>query len=283
MKAALLGLVVLAGCADDLVNGSVVDRPRLLGARVEAKADPRRASLVAGEAAHVRWLVASRGPKTPVSIAWALCATPDGNFAMPRCTSAPVATGIASSDAFDFVAPALAPDAQMLVAVCTSGAATLDPARFEGTCVGEAPLLGATSVKLEGVNLNPEIAADDVLLDGAVVPPTELGEPGAPCTPTPEMPLLVTGAGDRPFAFRFRNDAREEGETLIVTHTVTFGELDRQFSAIDPHEAAPKVAEVKWEPAAASEAGVVVESFFVLRDGRGGTAFSRRALCARPR
>lgn len=264
---------------------------------MEAKSDPQRASLVPGEQATVEWLVASPTPLPRLAYAWALCVPPSGSFAAPRCDAPVIGSGSGIGGAGHLVrmeldAPAAAAigDAKellLLAAFCSDGAPTLDARSFTGTCGAGTPLLASTTLHLETPNANPTIETGDVLLDGAALAPAESGPVSAPCTGSPDAPV-VTGTGERTFVFRFRDEQRERSndtsEMLLLSHVVSAGELDRQYSALDPEESAPKQVEIKWTPPAAGEvpeAGRLVEIFFVLRDGRGGVAFARHAVCAR--
>lgn len=289
-------------CDNEFTRGWLVDRTRVLGARVEAAAEPSRASLAPGERARVTWLVGA--PNGTPSLAWtfAACPAPGGFLHDPRCASGAHATGHGRADTelvvmeLDVPPADIVGDAQellVLAAFCEAGEPALDPVRFEGTCSGGGTaLLASVNVRLAaaGTNANPEIAPGDVSLDGAPTAPATARPSGPPCTTTTESPVVVAGT-EHTLGFTFRGEEREAApgsldgvEPLLVSHTVTAGKLDRQYSSLEPGEAAPKHVTVSWTAPPrdeVAEGGRLVELFFVLRDGRGGTAFTRRTVCVR--
>src|SRR5688572_20771284 len=64
-----LTLALAAGCGPDFDPASLIERVRVLGARVEVADDPGRSSPRAGETATVTWLVTAPGEMPPLS--WA--------------------------------------------------------------------------------------------------------------------------------------------------------------------------------------------------------------------
>mgnify|MGYP000885809675 CR=1 FL=1 len=296
-----------AACTSDDPRGWLVDRTRVIGARVEVVAEPRRASLAPGESARMLWLVANPDDGKPAPrLAWAFaaCVPPAGTQASLRCDGATLAaqTGEGDSSApivMPFVTPAReatgdAPELLVLAAFCRGGAPTLDARAFTATCAnGDPALLASVFVRLAaaGPNANPEIAEGSISFDGVVLANAPQGFPGAPCDATADTPRVAAGSGDHTFTFRFTGDEREPTpsdraplETLLVSHLVTTGELERQWSYLDPGDAAPKDVFVKWTAPGADttpDAGRLVEIHFVLRDGRGGASFARRTLCLR--
>ncbi|MBX3230306.1 MAG: hypothetical protein KIT84_03770 [Labilithrix sp.] len=243
MKRALSALLLggLVACGNDFIEGWRVDRPRVLGARVEG--------------AEVSWLVART---TRVEWAWAVCA--DTKLDAPRCDTPVLGAGNGAT-AGDVVTmdlgAAAAPERLLLAAFCAEGIATLSPADFTASCAGGgAPLLA--SVKIGAPQ--PQPAPPVLLLDGEA--PGGCVAPGSP----------------HALGFTFRAEDRDPGETLLASTTVTDGELDRQYTALEPHEAAPRDVTIAWTaPAAAGTA----TAYLVLRDGRGGAAFTRITVCVR--
>jgi hypothetical protein len=71
-------------------------------------------------------------------------------------------------------------------------------------------------------------------------------------------------------------------EELRLAHFSTDGGFTRAFSALaadDPEH----VADVSWEaPSTAPVGGQLARFWFVLRDLRGGSSFTSRALCIVP-
>jgi len=265
-------VTLATGCGDSPGKAWLVDRTRVLGARVEATTEPARASVDPGESARITWLVPSPQP-SPLAWAYAACVGASGQFASPRCAGPVLASGSGVNEgppdelaAMDLVVPpreavADATELLLLAAFCERAQApTLDPQTFTGTCAdGAEPLLASTRIRLgaAGRNENPAVADD-----AARVP--------VDCV-RPDGPEIV-------FGFRFDGREREPGEAIVLSHVVTAGELDRAYSALEPDEAAPKEVTVPWRPPA-SEGDVKIH--FVLRDGRGGTTFVQRTVCVR--
>lgn len=245
---AAAALFSMAGCEDDFSKGWLVDRPRVLGARVEAVSDASRSSLVAGEEARVMWLVSQ-----PATLTWAICAAPTGRFDEQRC-----ATPLVVGNGATFTVPPAEGDLLMLAAFCTEGTPVLDAAQFTGTCNGAPPTttaLLASLVLFKTPNRNPA-EIDTLTAPDACVPP----------------------GSKQTIGYRFKPEDREAGETMIASHFVTTGTLDRQYTAVEPGEAIPKDVTVPWTaPGAPGD----VDLFFVLRDGRGGAAFVKRTICVK--
>jgi hypothetical protein len=298
-----LGGILLAltfGCSEFEPKGWLVDRTRVVGARIEAVAEPRRASLAPGERATVTWLVLN--PAAPPRLSWsfAACLPPSGNYASPRCDGPALASGSGTSDselvAMDFETPSLAatgdaPELLLLGAFCESGAPTLDPRTFTATCARGNPLLASTRVRLakEGINYNPGIADDAIRFGDIPLPPAQFSIPVGPCAGAPDAPVVQAGAKDVKVHIRFDDSEREalsEGrEGLLLSHLVSSGELERQYSSLDPGEPAPKDLTVEFTAPgrdAVDASGRLVRIFFVLRDDRGGMSFAVRSICIRP-
>src|SRR5262245_11711071 len=89
---AMLSVSALA-CEDSIHAGWLVDRPRVLGARVSAVADPARAALGPGERGRIEWLVSAPEGAPKLSWTFAACVAPDGLYASPRCEAPIVAQG----------------------------------------------------------------------------------------------------------------------------------------------------------------------------------------------
>jgi hypothetical protein len=296
---ALASLSLLAACDESFVKGWRVDRTRVLGARIEAAAAPERATIAAGERVRASWLVGAPNGVRHLEWAFALCGAPTGNMPEPRCEGVVFASGAGASDS-ETVAmemdvpgvPVLGPLGELilLAVFCEQGRAGLESGGFVGSCEGGAPpILASATIKLApaATNQNPPLAPDAVRFDGAVLPPATL-RVGGPCTGSPDAPVALAGT-KHGFALVLSGAEREPMpgspnlETIIVSHVVTAGELDRQYSALEPNEA-PKTIEVPWTAPGATdvpEGSRLVEAFFVLRDGRGGEVFTRRTICAR--
>jgi len=169
-RVSLLALAFVFGCEETDTKGWLVDRTRVLGARVEAKDEPARATIAPGEPMHVTWLVASPNGTGQLRWAYAVCAPPIGNFPEPRCQGPVFASGAGVSEGelvtmeLDAPRPDVVGDLeelQMLAAFCEDGDASLDASRFEATCASGAPArLASGTIRLAsaGPNRNPELA-----------------------------------------------------------------------------------------------------------------------------
>ncbi len=300
MNRVLPVLALVSACDDSFSKGWLVDRTRVLGARVEATAEPARSSLAPGEHARLTWLVAAPNGTPSLGWSYAICAAPAGFLPEPRCANGSLGAGAGRGDTALVVMELDTPPAEelgdateilVLAAFCEGGEPALEPTRFEATCSGGGPaILSSLIVRTAaaGANRNPEIAADAVTFDGAPMTPAAARPFGATCAAAPlaDAPIVVAGT-EHTFGFAFLGDEREPlpaSEALVVSHVATSGELDRQYSALEPNEVAPKVSTIPWRAPPrdqVGEGGKLVELFFVLRDGRGGTAFTRRTVCVR--
>jgi hypothetical protein len=236
VKRSLSMALLLAACGEGPGHSWLVDRPRVLGARTEATS--------------VTWLVAS----APNRIGWAYaaCPAPQGNYASIRCEADLLGAASGTANDTELVTMetgVLPPKTLILGAFCADGAATLEPHAFTATCAsGAEPLLASVETSVAADNRLP------TLPDDAIVLPACAG----------------------PFGVRLEDAMREPGESLLLAHFVSSGELDRTYSTLEADEAAPKSIEVPWTPPSDARD---VKVYFVLRDGRGGTAFATRTIC----
>jgi hypothetical protein len=126
------------------------------------------------------------------------------------------------------------------------------------------------------------------------VPSDESIAPGDPCAGT-TIPQATAGTGALEIRFIVDRDDREalpDGEspagdlreTLTLSHLATGGDLERQFSVIEPTDTrAPPSVSLDWRaPKDAPATGTLVRFAFVLRDGRGGADWTLRDLCVTP-
>jgi hypothetical protein len=281
-------LVMLASCDDSIVKGWLVNRPRVLAARVEASGDANRASLAPSEHATISWLLAVPDGTPHTAWAYAACAPPIGNLAAPRCDGPVLASGTGAADGeivpMDLVAPG-GDEVLVLATFCPAGRASLDPSTFTGACdTGTDALLASLNVRgaSAGANANPR-PPSNVRFGTAPIPADDRTPPNATCDAAPSAPVVAPGVRVT-FAYALEDADREPGESLVLSVTTTAGKLDHQFYALDPSEPAPKAIEDEWTPPSDDEVapgGRIVRFYFVLRDGRGGAGFTRLAVCVR--
>jgi len=309
--AAIVAVLLAAGCSNDLPVASVLERTRVLGARVDVAADPGRAEVAPGETATVEWIVA--GPAAPATLDWAfaLCTTAATGAA---CKDAPQA--IATGSGVPVVAPFTAPDAAtlgtdllplMLGEVCADGTIGFDSNSQLGTCTGAGA--SGTSVNFvvpvtaDGAtpNRHPVLANDVIQLGGVDWDPATAtaAAAGDACDATTGLPIFgATPAGKDAVKQEIRivsdGDDREtytpagattpQLEELQISNFTTAGKFDSSYAAIFATDTRPDAdVTVKWAPPAARDVtggGEVVVFHFVVRDLRGGLDWTSRALCA---
>lgn len=284
--------VLLAGCGDPLAPSWLIDRPRVIGARVEAAGDPQRPWPRPGELATVKWIVAAPDGQPPMRWAFAAC-VPD---AAGVCSSHLL--GMAAGDAspeLSFAVPAadvLGDTGKLLVAgiFCAGG----QPGLVEGepVCHGDGAIPTAVTLPVPiqrgpDDNRSPDLAAAAFTFAGAPWPA------GTDCATLPRVaagdaarPITVSLAGQRERYLSTANaggEPRPRREQLQLSHFATAGKLPCQLSFVDgDDEQDPALVAVDWTPPPAAEgtgAGLVVRFFFVARDMRGGLDWQTRALC----
>lgn len=309
---ALWGLVLLLAlpaCGMSLPNGTVVDRPRVLGVRVEVEGDAARAEPRPGEAVALRWLV------VPGADAWTsaltACLAAPVNAGLPRCAGPPfefAPPGAPTPDPrFAFTVPADAtPGSTVLVAgiLCAGGAPVL-PDEGLPDCEGEGATVERVvfSFSVAGMqqpNRHPSWEGQTLTIDEQPwePPPAELPASGcASVAGDPSLPRLAWRDEDDPLTLTFttRPEDREPFEALVlgemprlesrredlrVTHAATAGRFARLSTEIFDDESS--TGEVPWRHPPLEEVpegGLTARFWFVLRDGRGGMDWTERAAC----
>jgi hypothetical protein len=304
---AAIAAIALAGCSNDLPVASVLERTRVLGARVEVASDPGRAEVSPGEAASVAWIVS--GPTAPTTLDWAfsLCTTAGGGCAD---TPQPIAAGTGVPVTVAFTAPDAATLGtkflpMMLGEICADGTIGGNPASGLPTCTGQGasgtPVQFVVPVTPDGEtpNHHPALGNDLIQFAGATWDPaTATAASGDPCDASSGLPLVAaTPAGKDAVKQEIRivsdGDDREtytpagktvaQLEDLQISNFTTAGKFESSYTAIFATDTRPDAdVTVKWEPPAASAVpggGEVVAFHFVVRDLRGGLDVANRALC----
>ena len=295
----------LAACDEPLTPPQLIDRTRVLAARVEVGGDPSRATPGASERVSLR--VLAMDPQLDTELTWQFTA----------CTSVPVAYGLPSCGApafatttqdvpavgepffvFDVPNDAVIGDARSLLVegvVCSRGAPC------EGGCAGEGAEGDRVSIPIGlqalAPNSNPSLSDDVIALDGAewVVP---VGLDAGACGPGSSLPSVRGGSGEHDIRVTVQGGDRDrisaegqlntggEGpwETLQIDYYTTAGELSLTSSILesdDPREVAEM--SVRWTaPKTPPSAAQLVRLAFVSRDLRGGSDWTIRALCLVP-
>ncbi len=303
--AILVSILATSACDDPLKEPQRIEQNRVLGARVEALADSTRASLLPGESARIRWLVADPQPVRRLGWAFGVCPAVMVSSGLPRCGGPVFAQAISSEPrpvepSFELAVPppeSLGGFEQLVIlgVICADGQPAT-PARgcagagVESTLVDFYVSLASTGEP----NHNPSLASAELSWDGApwTAPPAELLAE-ASCTGAPsDVPRV--GRGSKGHAVRIilaesdreplasANPLDPPRETLSLSHFATGGELERAYSILEPSSALAPV-DVTWDaPATALTEGSLVRFYFVVRDLRGGVDWTERVVCVEP-
>jgi hypothetical protein len=293
---AILATFFGVGCAPAFDPPSLVTETRVVGARVEASGADNRASPAPGEGANVTWLVTAPAATPPLQWAFALCKP--GLPSSLDCGELPFATftGAGAAPVIPITVPpadALGGASRLLLygRICDDAAPAFDPLTGHPACAGGA--LGTTAtvaINLQttaDANHNPT-AEGTFTFDGQ---PWPAGED--PCVNGPRVAAgteahvigLVAPGADRERYTAIVGDppvATPKREALQISAFTTAGKLKTPYlfvEADDPRELTP--LEVKWnapdEPAVTVETAITFT--FVVRDDRGGTAWTTRSAC----
>ncbi|HEX2733301.1 MAG TPA: hypothetical protein VHM70_16935 [Polyangiaceae bacterium] len=303
----LLG-AILFGCTDPLVPAEEIKGLRILGAKVSATDEPSRAALDPGEAAKIDWLVVSSSNE-PYAARAVFCLAKQTTLGLQECSQAPFDTRVQSAQAnsplqLTFELPARDEQTPWLawLGACSSENAK-DAPDFDWHTRNFSCPHGEPSV--EGVyegqpigkdppNRNPDLGDDSLKLGKSAwqalpdAPP-----PGAHCTGT-SLPRVHPGKTTT-VHWRVEVDDREPLEThgqyaaptresLVFTHVATSLGLARAFSALD-WDSDSNGFDVDFTlPAKSSppSKGRSILVYLVTQDGRGGTDWLQRELCAVP-
>ena len=307
----LLIAISASACTADLADGSLLDRPRVFGARLVVEGDDSRAEPFFGESVTVRWLVDSPARDAEWTSAVTACVSGPAIQGIPVCASEPFAIAPPTTSAaptFSFTVPdadvfGAAPRIAIAGVLCANGTPTLPddglPECEPETATREIVTFIVDVATSAPPNRHPSFRDDALELDGDPWPaPTEpppatgcaRGEssPGFPdvrrlSDEEPSVLRATTDADDREVYQRlvFGEDAPrlvEDREDLTISHIATAGTMQRPRSEV--FEDAMPAASVEWtHPDEVPAGGLTVRFLFVLRDGRGGVDLAERALC----
>jgi len=286
----ILGLsLLLSACDDPLKSVELVAEPRVLGARVEVEGDPHRAAPAPGEAATVTLLVASPEPSPAFGFALAACPAATRNGARAACDGEVFARaesrdGEEEAVRLSFEVPkSLDPSGRVLVygVVCPHGAPTEDGGCDDGSATSLQRELEL--VREDDVNENPELEPDSIRFDDVEWPalPPALGDCGGLGFPE------VAAQSDHSLTVQLSEDDRDPlprpseldpaREALQLSHFVSDGDISRAFESIS-WDSDELTRTATWKAPATPG---LVRFWLVLRDLRGGGAFSERAVCVK--
>jgi hypothetical protein len=294
----ILWLALASGaCGDPLVSIERIASLRALGARVEVEGEPDRAAPFPGESGSVEFLVASPELSPSFGFGLVVCEASPGEAGTPTCAAEPFAS-VYSEPASDApalgftVPPEIAMDARVAVlgVLCEGEAPRRDsvPPLCENEALEQRLSLGFSLPGEFEPNRNPNFSDESIRLDGEPLLAFEAVDGACSGLGFTE----VARASGHTFTLTLPEEAREalpetDGvgpslEGLQLSHFATDGELERAFSYVAA-EQAELGASVDWKaPGNPAEGGTLVRFFFVVRDFRGGSAFTERALCVLP-
>ncbi len=290
--------LALNACADPLKSVDRIEEPRPLAARVEVDGDPGRASPAPGELVHVKWLVAAPDGDVPSGFKLSACQGTSEVRGLLHCGGPVFATSAADALAlpsFDFSVPAdfdttASPRLTILGSLCANGNG--NPSNGGAACNGgeELPVSLDFSVTTSSdANQNPNFGPDSITLGEATWPTASAPSSGCQGFGLPE---LSRAAGKVELGIALAESSREAlaqtnpedptREELRISHFTSAGELEAPFSEILPGDERA-AARVAWQPPkSAPSDGLLVRFWFVVRDLRGGSDFTERAICLLP-
>jgi hypothetical protein len=297
---ALASWVLVAGCGPTFDPASLIEGTRVIGARIEVDGAPERASPKPGETADVSWLVTSPDVTPPLRWTFAVCMPGNGSL---TCGSAPLALfdGADTPPRIALAVPgpgALGTATSVTVygQICAGADSVplFDPQQGVPSCSGGAGTTVSLSVPLQlGDEPNHNPTADRAFtLDGQAWAAGAAGDD--PCAVGPRLSGgskdhvigNLTDGGDREGYTALEGSPlvpTQARETLQISQFATAGKLKSQFSFVEgTDQQAATVVDVTWqtpEAAAIPTGGLAVTFTFVIRDNRGGTDWTTRALC----
>lgn len=292
--AALFGGLLALGCDEPLSSVELIDKTRVVAARVEVAGDPTRAAPLPGESVEVRMILLA--PELAPAFAFAMrsCVATETRLDDTRCSSEALATSasldpVAGPPLLAFEAPADATGKERLAvfaSVCPSGESL--PAEDALRCGDGSEILRATvdfSMD-DGTHPNSNPAFSAVLLDGTPLPPES-------ATTTDCVALTTVPRGSK-HTLRVELDelsrdplpaetgADTTRESLLVSYFIDQGDLDHALSSIPSVQAVAAASTVWTAPGSAGDVPRLARFVVVARDGRGGSDIVERRVCVAP-
>jgi hypothetical protein len=298
---------LLVACGDPIHPQQVIEKTRVLAARVEVQTDPERATPEPGEEATARWLVVSPGKMPDVGWTLVACEPTPVASGVSECEKRPFATalvdsGDATTPELIFTVPKQYSSATVLVAgvLCFGGTppqvddmlrAWPRASRCDGGRAQAVTLEVAAEQNADSANLNPSLQDDRFELDGEpwLVPPSDIDADCAGGAGSAELPLVSSASRELEVRYVSVGSDREptsdgSGESLLLAFFSTAGKLERTFTVIEwTGESSERSASVDWTlPKHPAKSGQLVRFYFVARDSRGGADWTDRAVCVVP-
>jgi hypothetical protein len=277
------------GCDEPLKSVELVAEPRVLGARVEVADDAGRAAPAPGETATASFLLATPRLQTPVGFALAVCSAEPRRGSRAACAEPPFAAvtrenGQLVPPSITFEVPAeLDPSGRLALRgiICADGSPRDDGLACDGSDPGTPVALELELARDGDVNSNPELDPDGIAFDAEPwpdVPAIEgdcagLGFVEVAASSKHSITVLLDESARDPLPSSSELDPTRE--SLQLSHFTTAGDLSGAFETVAWDSAALQ-RQVGWT--APKEPGLA-RFWLVLRDFRGGSAFTERAVC----
>lgn len=277
------------GCDDPLLPVELVTEPRVLGGRVEVDGDPGRAAAAPGESATASFLLATPELSQSLGFAFAVCPGLPRRGTRPDCASAPFAevfsaNGESDTPSVAFEVPEdLDPSGRLVVLgiICPDGTPSDDGTTCDGADPGTPIALELELAHDDDTNLNPELLPEDITLDDDAWPELPavdgdcngLGFAEVAAGSKHRLGIALDEADRNPLLHPSKLDPVRE--SLQLSHFTTAGDLEHAFQSI-AWDSSALDREVSWT--APKERGLV-RFWLVVRDFRGGGAFTERAVC----
>ncbi len=276
----------------DLDKGSSILDTRVVGVRVEVVGNEAVAAPSPGDVARLTVLLAEPPGADQDPLGWGVGLGPLVREGMGR----PIVLEVPVPDAALLGGARSFP---LVGQICSNGTPRFSMGDAAPTCsegsTRATSFLATISLAREGMapNRHPALAEDFATLaeERWDAPVEALPATGcAALAGTPALPLVTASETAQRLLLRVADAEREDvartdgsaaKETVTLSQFTSAGSLKRQFSVFEG-DAAPD-AEVEWTPdLPADPEGTLVRFWFVARDGRGGTAFTTRAVCVVP-
>jgi hypothetical protein len=294
--AILLASTAFAACGKPFDPPSLIDRTRVLGARVEVTGDTTRATPRPGERATVTWIMAAPEALPPLAWLFVVCRYGTGTPA-DACAPAPLAVSQGTgTPTFEVAVPTAdvlgtTPRLQLFGQICEDSAPILDPQTSLPTCAG-AGTTATLDIYLQlgdQANHSPALAdrpfwfdgadwlADAAALDCASLPRVAAGSKGHVirlATLAEDRETIVTPSADPTVA------PTTTREVLQISNFTSDGKLGQTYSFVEADD--PRVEadiDVTWDAPELSPIDGRIHFTFVARDLRGGVGLATLTVC----
>ena len=295
LLAILLAGTALSACGEPFDPPSLIEKTRVLGARVEVTGDATRATPRPGESATVTWIMAAPEALPPLGWAFVVCryAATSAEACAPTPLAVAQGTGTPSFQVQVPTADVLGttPRLQLFGQICQDSAPTLDPQTNLPTCAA-AGTMATVDIYLqlgEQANHSPALADRPFWFDGADWPADEAA---ADCASLPHVAAgskghvlrLATLAEDRETIVTPGADSTTAPSTtrevLQISNFTTAGKLGQTYSFVEADDARPEAdVDVTWDAPELSPTDGRIHFVFVARDLRGGVGHATRTAC----